>query len=177
MTIDITTITAAAAWAVAIGTVILLWWQTRVTQHLNSANAVMALRERFDSPAYRRRRKKLAQRLLEGRHDDVTNLEVGAFFELVGSLTHSRVLKRELVWQAFGTWVSGYYTALRSPVDVIGRARTALKDPLIMGEFEWLCGLVREIDRKKMGPQANLEEANREESAALLHREADLEIE
>jgi hypothetical protein len=177
MSVDITTITAAAAWAVAIGTIALLWWQTRVTQHLNSANAVLALRERFDSPAYRGRRKRLAQRLLAGQHDDITNLEVGAFFELIGSLTHTKVLRRELVWQAFGTWISGYYTALRSPVDVIGRARTALKDPLVMGEFEWLYGLVQEIDRKKLGTQANLEEANREESAALLRREAELELE
>ncbi|MCI4343151.1 MAG: hypothetical protein L3J92_03425 [Thermoplasmata archaeon] len=177
MGIDITTITAAAAWAVAIGTVVLLWWQTRVTQHLNSANAVLTLRERFDSPAYRRRRKLLAQRLLAGRHEDVTNLEVGAFFELIGSLTHTRVLNRELVWEAFGTWISGYYTALRNPVDVIGRARTALKDPLIMHEFEWLFGLVQQIDRKKLGAEANIEEANREESASLLRREAELDLE
>jgi hypothetical protein len=176
MVIDITTITAGAAWAVAIGTITILWWQTRVTQHLNSANAVLSLRERFDSPEYRRRRKSLSQRLLSGRHDDITNLEVAAFFELVGSLTRSRVLNRQLVWQAFGTWISGYYAALRSPVDVIGRARTALKDPLIMGEFEWLFHLVQEIDRKKLGAQANLEEANREESAYLLRREAELEF-
>ncbi len=177
MAIDSTTLAAAAAWTVAIGTVLLLWWQTRVTQHLNSANAVLTLRERFDSPAFRRRRKLLAQRLLEGRHDDITNLEVAAFFELVGSLTHSRVLNRELVWEAFGTWISGYYTALRSPVDVIGRARTSLHDPLVMHEFEWLFGLVQQIDRKKMGTEANLEEANREEAAALLRREAELDLE
>jgi hypothetical protein len=177
MAIDITFITAGAAWAVAIGTIALLWWQTRITQHLNSANAVLALRERFDSPAYRRRRKVLAQRLLGRQYEDVTNLEVGAFFELMGSLTHSRVLNRNLVWQAFGVWISGYYTALRSPVDVIGRARTALKDPLIMHEFEWLYHLVEQIDRKKMGEGANIEEANRIESEALLLRESVLELE
>jgi hypothetical protein len=175
--IDITTLTAGAAWAVAIGTVALLWWQTRVTQHLNSANAVLTLRERFDSPAYRRRRKVLSKRLLEGQHEDITNLEVAAFFELVGSLTHSRVLNRELVWEAFGTWISGYYTALRSPVDVIGRARVALKDPLVMHEFEWVFGAVQRIDRRKIGRGANLEELNREEAAALLRREAELDLE
>jgi len=177
MAIDVTTITAAAAWAVAIGTVVLLWWQTRVNQHLNSANAVLTLRERFDSPAFRRRRKLLAQRLLEGRHDDITNLEVAAFFELIGSLTHSKVLNRNLVWEAFGTWISGYYVALRKPIDVIGRARIALRDPLIMHEFEWLFGLVQQIDRKKMGPEANMEDATREESASLLRREAELDLE
>jgi hypothetical protein len=175
MALDTTTLTAAAAWAVAIGTVILLWWQVRVAQHLNSANAVLSLRERFDSPAYRRRRKLLAERLLAGRHDDISNLEVAAFFELVGSLTHSKVLNPELIWEAFGTWISGYYQALRSPVDVIGRARTASKDPLIMHEFEWLYGLVQQIDRKRLGPEVDLDAANREESAALLRREAQLD--
>lgn len=177
MWVNLTTVTAGATWAVAIGTVTLLWWQTRVTQHLNSANAVLQLRERFDSPAYRRRRKNLAKRLLEGKHEDITNLEVAAFFELVGSLTHTRVLSRYLVWEAFGTWISGYYTALRSPVDVIGRARTSLKDPLVMHEFEWVYGVVSRIDRKKLGLEANLEEANREEAAALLRREAELDLE
>jgi hypothetical protein len=172
---DITDIAAAAAWAVAIGTIVLLWWQTRVAQRLNSANAVLTLRERFDSPAFRRRRKQLAERLLAGQHDDITNLEVAAFFELMGSLTHERVLDRYLVWEAFGTWIGGYYYALRHPVDVIGRARTALKDPLIMHEYEWLFGLVQETDRRMGDAAADLEEATREESRALLTREADLD--
>ncbi|MGB6501090.1 MAG: hypothetical protein WBG19_06805 [Thermoplasmata archaeon] len=174
MGIDPTTLTAGAAWAVAIGTVAILWWQVRVSQHLNSANAVMALRERFDSPAYRRRRRLLSEHLLAGKHDDITNLEVAAFFELVGSLTHSGVLKPKLVWEAFGTWIGGYYVALREPVDVIGRARTASKDPLIMHEFEWLFGLVQRIDRKMLGPEFDLAEATRQEVASLLRREAEL---
>ncbi len=155
---------------------VLLWWQVRVAQRLNSANAVLSLRERFDSPALRRRRRVLAERLLAGRHDDITNLEVPAFFELIGSLTHARVLNRDLVWEAFGTWISGYYHALRSPVDVIGRARTALKDPLIMHEFEWVSGMVEQMDRKRIGQETDLEDATREESASLLRREADLDV-
>ena len=177
MGVDTTTLAAAAAWAVAIGTVALLWWQVRIAQRLNSANAVMALRERFDSPAYRRRRRKLAEHLLAGRHDDIANLEVAAFFELVGSLTHSGVLTPKLVWEAFGTWVGGYYVALRSPVDVIGRARTLSKDPLIMHEFEWLFNRIQEIDRKMLGADFNLEEATQAEVAALLRREAALDPE
>jgi hypothetical protein len=177
MGISSTTLAAAAAWAIAIGTVALLWWQVRVAQHLNSANAVLALRERFDSPANRRRRRKLAEHLLAGRHDDITNLEVAAFFELVGSLTHTGVLSPKLVWEAFGTWIGGYYVALRNPVDVIGRARTSSKDPLIMHEFEWLFGRIQQIDRKMLGPSFNLEEATREEVASLLRREAELEPE
>lgn len=174
---NLTDIAAAAAWAVAIGTVVLLWWQTRVTQRLNSANAVLTLRERFDSPAFRKRRKHLAERLLAGRHDDITNLEVAAFFELMGSLTHEGLLDRRLVWEAFGTWINGYYYALRHPVDVIGRTRTALKDPLIMHEYEWLFGLIQDLDRRMGDGSSDLEEATREETKALLIREADLDLE
>lgn len=175
--IDSATIAATAAWVIAVGTIAILWWQVRVAQRLNSANAVMALRERFDSPAYRRRRRRLAEHLLAGRHDDITNLEVAAFFELVGSLTHSRVLTPKLVWEAFGTWISGYYVALRSPVDVIGRARAASKDPLIMHEFEWLAKRVQEIDRQMLGSEFNMEEATQAEVASLLRRESELEPE
>jgi hypothetical protein len=171
----ITAITAGAAWAVAIGTIGVNWWQVRVSQRLNSANAVLTLRERFDSPAFRRRRRQLSERLLAGRHEDVTNLEVAAFFELVGSLTHQRVLDRYLVWEAFGTWINGYYYALRHPFDVIGRARTALKDPLVMHELEWMYGMVQDMDRKMIGAEVDLEDATREESQALLKREAELE--
>jgi hypothetical protein len=173
--IDITTLTALATWAIAIGTITLLWWQVRVSQRLNSANAVLSLRERFDSPAIRRRRKMLAERLLSGRHDDITNLEVAAFFELIGTLTHEKVLDRYLVWEAFGTWINGYYFALRNPVDVIGRARTALKDPLIMHEFEWMYGLIQRMDAKYMGSETGIADATREEAASLLRREADLD--
>jgi hypothetical protein len=173
--VGLVTITAAATWALAIGTVLLLWWQVRVSQRLNSANAVLTLRERFDSPAFRRRRKKLAERLLAGRHDDITNLEVAAFFELIAALTHTGVLSRDMIWEAFGTWVNGYYYALRNPVDVIGRTRTALKDPLIMHEFEWLFGVIQRMDAKMIGVEVDLEDATREETLALLQREAILE--
>ena len=177
MAIDATTITAIATWAVAIGTIGVLWWQTIVAQRLNSANAVMALRERFDAPRMRRARRLLAERLLAGKHEDITNLEVAAFFELIGALTHRRVLDLKMVWEGFGTWTTGYYHALRHPVDVIGRARTEFHDPLIMHEFEWLYGRTREIDRRTLGiPTVPVSEAD-QESRVLLLRESELDIE
>ena len=176
MGFDTTTIAALATWAVAIGTILVLWWQTRVAQKLGSANAVMDLRERFDAPRMRRARRQLAERLLAGRHEDITNLEVAAFFELIGALAHRRVLDRDMVWEAFGTWTTGYYHALRHPVDVIGRARTELKDPLIMHEFEWLYGVTRNVDHHLM-PSIPVDEATEhEETRVLLRREAELEV-
>jgi hypothetical protein len=135
----------------------------------------MALRERFEGPRYRQARRVLAQRLVDGRHDDIINLEVGAFFELLGTLTRNKVLDLELVWEAFGTWVAGYYWALRHPVDLIGRARTALQDPLIFHEFEWLDARVREMDRAKLGTHTASTASPEQDAQALLRREAALE--
>lgn len=175
--IDLTTLTAAATWAVAVGTITLLWWQVRVSQQLNSGNAVMALRERFEAPRLRRARRDLSKRLLSGKHEDITSLEVAAFFELVGALTHRKVLDRFMVWEAFGTWTTGYYYALRHPVDVIGRARTELKDPLIMHEMEWLQARVLEIDRRVLGGSVPSDADQSQEARILLQRESELDIE
>jgi len=40
-------------WVLVVGTLLLMLWQTLQAQKLNSANAVMNLRERFDSPRMR----------------------------------------------------------------------------------------------------------------------------
>ncbi|HEV2428365.1 MAG TPA: hypothetical protein VGV64_00755, partial [Thermoplasmata archaeon] len=90
--VDLAFWTVISAWILAIGTLVLLWWQTFQNRVLNSANAVMALRERFDSISMRHARKQLATRLLNRQHEDITNLEVGAFFELIAALTRRRVL-------------------------------------------------------------------------------------
>ena len=161
---DPATWTALGTWVLVVGTLAIMYWQTRQTRVLNSASSVMALRERFDAPHLRLARRHLARRLLDQKSDDITNLEVGAFFELVGTLTHRRVLDEELVWEAFGTWVSDYYLALRHPVDLIGRARESLRDPLIFHEFEWLHRRVFEIDREMLGA----------ERAQLLERDAEV---
>ena len=176
MFIDTATLAALAAWAVAFGTIGVLWWQTYVARKLNSANAVMDLRERFDAPRMRKARRLLSERLLAGRHDDITNLEVAAFFELIGALTHRRVLDREMVWEAFGTWTTGYYHALRHPVDVIGNARTEFKDPLIMHEFEWLYRVTRNIDHRMIPSSKPSDVQEREEAQVLLRREAELDL-
>ena len=174
--VDAVTLTALATWAVAIGTIVVLWWQTHVARKLNGANAVMDLRERFDAPRMRRARKLLAQRLITGRHEDISSMEVAAFFELVGALTHQRVLDREIVWEAFGTWISGYHHALRNPVDLIGRARTEFQDPLIMHEFEWLTGAIAPLDRQHQGIALEAPTDLARTSMVLLRQESELDL-
>ena len=161
-------------WILVIGTLFLMYWQTRQNQHLNSANAVMALRERFDGSRMRAARRHLSERLLKQAHQDIASMEVVTFFELVGTLTHRKVLDDDLVWEAFGTWVAAYYWSLRYPVDLIAQIRKDLDDPLVFHEFEWLHRRFLEIDLKALGHR----EANRDEgedSRRILRREAALE--
>jgi len=162
-------------WILVVGTLLLMLWQTLQAQKLNSANAVMSLRERFDSPRMRASRRHLSERLLHHAHQDISNLEVITFFELVGTLTHRGVLHDDLVWEAFGGWITAYYYALRNPVDMIGDLRTSMSDPLIFHEFEWLNQRVVQIDRRRLGADVDQGPQAAEESVRFLTRESLLE--
>jgi len=133
-------------WILVVGTLLLMYWQTRTSQRLNSANAVMTLRERFDSPHMRAARRHLSGQLLGGTREDISSVEVVTFFELVGTLTHHSVLDPELVWEAFGSWVVAYYWGIRHPNDLVAQLRQELGDPLLLHEFEWLHDTVVSID-------------------------------
>ena len=162
-------------WVLVVGTLLLMLWQTLQAQKLNSANAVMSLRERFDSGRMRAARRHLSDRLLREAREDISNVEVITFFELVGTLTHRKVLEDDLVWEAFGSWVTSYYWALRHPVDMIGDLRTAMDDPLIFHEFEWLRNRVIQIDRRRLGASADQDASAAAEARRTLTRESQLE--
>ncbi len=174
--LDPATLTALGTWALVVGTLVLMYWQTRQTQELNSANAILTLRERFDAPRMRQARRTLSTHLVRGTHEDITSVEVATFFELVGALTHRKVLKLDLVWEAFGGWVANYYYSLRHPVDLIGRSRNDLKDPLVFHEFEWLYNRILETDRRMLGATHTAQIEQDEESRAILVRETTLDV-
>ncbi len=161
-------------WVLVVGTLALMYWQTRTSQHLNSANAVMTLRERFDSPRMRTSRRALSERLLHTQEEgDLASVEVVTFFELVSTLTHRKVLDDDLVWEAFGTWISAYWWSLRHPVDHVARIRKDLFDPLVFHEFEWLSERMDVLDREFFGDTPVPEEDV--EARRVLEREARLE--
>ena len=167
--------TAISTWVLAVGTLLILLWQVRQAAVLNSANAVMSLRDKFDSTRMRAVRRHISERLLKQAHEDIASLEVVTFFELVGTLTHRKVLDEDLVWEAFGTWITAYWWALRNPVDWVGRIRHDLGDPLIFHEYEWLQARVLELDRHELA-KLHATPGNPElESRRILSREALLE--
>jgi hypothetical protein len=167
--------TALSTWALATGTLLFLWLQTRQAAVLNSANAVLDLRDKFDSTRMRSVRRHIAERLLKQAHGDIASIEVVTFFELIGTLTHRKILDEDLVWEAFGTWITAYWYCLRHPSDWVAQLRKDLHDPLIFHEFEWLNNRVLELDthalRKLGGEPGNPEE----EATRILKREAQLE--
>jgi len=171
---DIALWSLAGTWALVVGTIVVMYWQTQISRHLNSANAVMDLRERFDGERMRAVRRHLADRLIRQAHQDITSMEVITFFELVGTLTHRRVLDDDLVWEAFGNWVTGYYQALRHPVDLIGQLRANMSDPLIFHEFEWLNNRILEFDLLRSGTNPSGSDPD-EDALRMLRREAALE--
>jgi hypothetical protein len=174
---DVATWTALGTWVLVVGTLVLMYWQTRQASRLNSANAVITLRERFDSTRMLKARRDLSQHLIKGEHEEITNVEVATFFELVGALTHERVLDERLVWEAFGTWVANYYWALRHPVDLIARSREELRDPLVFHEFEWLYDRILVIDKKQAGHVPKPSGVPTFDSREMLSIEAEIEVE
>ncbi len=162
-------------WILVVGTLVLLYWQTRQAQHLNSANAVMNLRERFDAPRMRAARRHLADHLLRHAHEDLANVEVVNFFELVGTLTHRRVLDADLVWEAFGSWIEAYYWAIRNPADLVGQLRSKLSDPWLYHEFEWLHQRLLDLDKSHAGPHPGPSLDPGETARQILSAEVSLE--
>ena len=144
-----TWVTILATWVLAVGTLAFAYWQLRQNQRLHSASTLLDMRERFYSPRLQRSRKSVSTWLLKSdRRDEPTDWEVTFFFELHGSLTRTRNLERRLVRNAFGTWLTAYYTGLTQPVDLIAQWRTEDNDPLVFADFEWLARWIIEEERR-----------------------------
>jgi hypothetical protein len=171
---ELAVVTAIGTWALVVGTLYLMWWQTRQGQRLNSGNAVITLRERFDGDRMRKARRHLAEHLMNRQYEDIASMEVVTFFELLGALTHEGLLEERLVWEAFGTWINAYYKGLSTPVDLIRKVREDLKDPLVFHEFEWLERRVEALDVTLLGREHAAEAEDALEVQRMLQREASL---
>jgi hypothetical protein len=122
----------------------------------------------------RRARRHLAERLLNNELGDITSYEVLTFFELIGAQTRRRLLDEEMVWEAFGGWITSYYTRLRHPVDRLKQLREQAKDPLLFHHLEWLNDRVVTLDREELGEGYAASVAAVEETGLYLQREAQL---
>jgi len=146
---DLATWTAViGTWVLVVGTLAFAYWQTRLTRRINSATTILDLRGKFEAPAMIAARRLLATELLaEDAAKEIENFDVYLFFQLVGSLTHERILDRRMVWNAFGSHVGAYYYFLTRPVDRISQWRREARDQTILSEFEWLAKEILKLDR------------------------------
>jgi len=165
-----------ATWILVVGTLAFAYWQLRQNQRLHSTTTLLDLRDRFYSQRMRQARKTLGAWLLKtDRGEEPENWEVALFFELIGSLTRSRDLERRLVRKALGTWITGYYTFVTRPVDLIGRWRKESNDPLIFADFEWLAKWIIERERR-LAPGPEFEQSLLEEARFVLQGESQLDV-
>ena len=170
MTFDpLTLAIAGATWAVAGGTIVLMWWQMWQQRELNSAATILSLRDRYDNPQMRASRKRLSDDLLQTRAPHAADLDVVRFFELIGFLTHRRVLDSRMVWNAFGGWVTSYHHFLTHPTDRIQDWRKEFHDPMVFAEFEWLNREITRLDLRLTGSSAL--ETRMEDSRGVLRNE------
>jgi hypothetical protein len=173
---DIALWATVATWVLAIGTLGVMYWQTRQAGRLNSSNAVITLRERFDTARMRKVRRATSTRLLSNEVEEISNLEVLAFFELIGAQTKRGILDEEMVWEAFGGWISAYYRAMRTPVDRLAKLRASSHDPLLFAKLEWLNGRVERLDRRELGSDYESSVAAVDDTALYLRIESKLEL-
>jgi len=108
------------------------------------------------------------------RGEEPDNWEVALFFELLGSLTRYRNLDQRLVRKAFGTWITGYYTRITRPVDLIGKWRHEGNDPLIFADFEWLAKQIIEQERR-LAPASGFDQSLEDEASFVLQGETQLD--
>jgi hypothetical protein len=162
--------------ALAVGTLIFAYWQVRQNQRLHSTTTLLDLRDRFYGHRMCQSRRTLSAWLLSNdRGEEPDNWEVALFFEFLGSLTRSHDLDYRLVRKAFGTWVTGYYTRIVQPVNIIERWRKQANDPLIFADFEWLAKRIIESERRA-APAPDFDKSVEEEALYVLDGETRLEI-
>jgi len=164
-----------ATWILVVGTLAFAYWQLRQNQRLHSTSTLLDLRDRFYSQRMRQARKTLGAWLLKtDRGEEPDNWEVALFFELLGSLTRSRNLEKGLVRKAFGTWITGYYTFITQPVNLIAGWRKESNDPLIFADFEWLAKWIIERERR-LAPVPDFERSLLEDARYVLEGESQLD--
>ena len=163
-------------WVLVVGTLAFAYWQLRQNQRIHSSSTLLELRERFYSPRLQQARKTLSAWLISpNRGEEPENWEVGLFFELLGSLTRSRILERRLVRNAFGTWITAYYTFMKQPDNLLDRWRSESNDPQVFADFEWLAEKIIEHERR-LAPGPGFDQSLVDEARYVLDGDSHLPV-
>jgi hypothetical protein len=117
---------------------------------------LIRLGERFVSPHLRSSRRAAAKYLSDNAFvkDDVVEVEhlnratydVVDFFEEVGHLQRIGALQAQSVWNTFGVFAQTYWLLCKPALE---KMREEHKDPALYEEFEYLSGVLADIDRSR----------------------------
>ena len=110
----------------------------------------MKLEDRFNSPDQRKIRSNAAQALLSNKKL-IEAEEVFDFFETVGLLVRTGALTGDLAYNFFFHWINMYWVAGH---DYIQNERKVSKS--LWENFEFVYGVVREMEQKKDANSTNL---------------------
>jgi hypothetical protein len=114
------------------------------------------LGERTDVPHFLSRRREAAKYLLDNAFVDdavveverlnAAAMDVCSVLEEVGEMLRLEVLRAEPVWNRFGIWAQGYWSVCKPTIE---KMREQEEDPSLFEEFEYLCQVLDEMDRKR----------------------------
>jgi hypothetical protein len=112
--------------------------------------------DRFESSHFRSRRRSAARYLRDSAFvgDDIVELpsvpialgEVCDIFEEMGELLRQGILRAETVWSRYGVFAQAYWLVCKPTIE---KRRQEWEDPALYEEFEYLCRVVSEQDRKR----------------------------
>lgn len=140
-------VTAIGTWALAVGTVLMVWLQLKFMRRSLSADVFARLTEKWDSTSMRKRRKHLAQALLTKRPEEVESRlveDVINFFEDLGTMLRNKYLETETIWHAFSTSIRLYWAGCGEKY--VTDMRDRFSDPTFYTEFEFLA---KKMDSKE----------------------------
>ena len=84
--------------------------------------------------------------LVEGTSITFALGEVYSFFEEVGELLRQGVLRAETVWNRYAVIAQTYWLVCKPTIE---KERKKWKDPTLYEQFEYLCRVMAELDRKR----------------------------
>src|SRR5215208_7007052 len=84
--------------------------------------------------------------LVEGTSMTFAVGEVCSFFEELGELLRQGVLRAETVWNRYAVMAQTYWLVCKPPIE---KERKNWKDPTLYEQFEYLCRVMAELDRKR----------------------------
>lgn len=145
---------------IAAVTLLGIYRQLRLQLGAGAIEQMETIHREFQSEQMSRARLAVLVALRDG--DDPTNLppaanDIANFWERVGYLVRAGHVDRTLVNQYFDASIRAWWGWL-APATFVARRRD--DDPALHEHFEWLAGLMTEMDRKA-GKTATFDEANR----------------